>query len=206
MNHEIDTIIFDLGGVLVDWKPEYVYRQVFDGDEEKVQWFLRTVCTSSWNLEQDGGRTIEEAVKSKISEFPQYEEWILLYYQKWHQMFSGPIIENVSLFQQLKAIKNYKIYALTNWSAEKWDKALELFPFFKEFDGIVVSGQEKTKKPALKIYNIILNRFNINPKNAIFIDDNKENIIAANKINLNGIHYENHLQLKKSLQNFQIKI
>ena len=88
MKHQIDTIIFDLGGVLVDWKPEYVYRKVFNNDEEKVQWFLRTVCTPEWNIEQDGGRTIEEAETIKIAEFPQYENWILLFYKEWPQMFS----------------------------------------------------------------------------------------------------------------------
>jgi len=205
MKEKIDTIVFDLGGVLVDWKPEYVYRKVFNEDEEKVQWFLNTVCTPEWNIEQDGGRTIEEAVKIKIAEFPQYKEWIELFYKEWEHMFSGPIIENVNLFKKLKATKNYKIYALTNWSAEKWDKALELFPFFNDFDGVVVSGQEKTRKPFPEIYSILLNRYQINPKNTIFIDDNYENILASKKINLNGIHYKNPSQLIKSLRFFNLK-
>jgi len=205
MKEKIDTIVFDLGGVLVDWKPEYVYRKVFNEDEEKVQWFLNTVCTPEWNIEQDGGRTIEEAVKIKIAEFPQYKEWIELFYKEWEHMFSGPIIENVNLFKKLKATKNYKIYALTNWSAEKWDKALELFPFFNDFDGVVVSGQEKTRKPFPEIYSILLNRYQINPKNTIFIDDNYENILAANKLNINSIHYKSPSQLIKCLRSFNLK-
>ena len=190
MKNQIDTIIFDLGGVLVDWKPEYVYRKVFNGNEEKVQWFLNTICTPEWNIEQDGGRTIKEAVQLKIAEFPQYEDLIRLFYNEWEHMFSGPITKNVELFKKLKASKKYKIYALTNWSAEKWDKALELFPFFNDFDGVIVSGQEKTRKPNPEIYNILLNRYNITPKNAIFIDDNEENIITAKSLNLNSIHYK----------------
>ena len=152
MNNEINTIIFDLGGVLVDWKPEYLYRKVFNNDEEKVQWFLKNVCTSAWNIEQDGGRTIEEAVRLKIAEFPEYEESIRLFYNEWPSMFSGPILENVALLKKFKASKKYNVYALTNWSAEKWDKALELFPFFNDFDGVVVSGQEKTRKPFKDIF------------------------------------------------------
>lgn len=206
MNHKIDTIIFDLGGVLVDWKPEYLYRKVFNNDEDKVQWFLNTVCTSDWNIEQDGGRTIEEAVNSKIAEFPQYSEWIRLFYTEWQDMFSGPIAENVELFKNLKATDNYKIYALTNWSAEKWDIALELFPFFKSFDGVVVSGQEKTRKPYSKIYEIILNRYNINPEKTIFIDDNKENVLAAKKLKLHGIHYKSPQLLLEKLNTFQITV
>ena len=123
MKYKIDTIIFDLGGVLVDWKPEYLYRKIFNGDEKKVQLFLNTVCTSEWNAEQDAGRTIEEAENIKIVEFPEHEDLIRLYYKDWHRMFSGPIKENVELFKNLKTSENYKIYALTNWGAEKWDKA-----------------------------------------------------------------------------------
>ncbi len=199
MNYKIDTIIFDLGGVLVDWKPEYLYRKIFNGNEKKVKWFLETVCTNAWNAEQDGGRTIEEAENIKIAEFPEHEDLIRLFYKQWHQMFSGPIEENVALFKALKASGNYKIYALTNWSAEKWDMALELFPFFHYFDGVVVSGQEKMRKPSPEIYNLLIDKFAINPENAIFIDDNEENIIAANALKIHGIHYKSPLKLLNEL-------
>jgi 2-haloacid dehalogenase len=204
MKCKIDTIIFDLGGVLVDWKPEYLYRKVFNGNEKKVQWFLNNVCTSAWNAEQDGGRTIEEAENLKIAEFPEHEDLIRLFYNQWHQMFSGPIAENVELFKALKASGNYKIYALTNWSAEKWDMALELFPFFQYFDGVVVSGQEKTRKPYAKIYNLIIDKFDINPENTLFIDDNEENVIAASALKLHGIHYKSTQQLLNELSSFKL--
>ena len=204
MKCNIDTIIFDLGGVLVDWKPEYLYRKVFNGNEKKWQWFLSKVCTSAWNAEQDGGRTIEEAETLKIAEFPDHEELIRLYYKQWHQMFSGPIEENVELFKQLKASGNYKIYALTNWSAEKWELALELFPFFNYFDGVVVSGQEKIRKPYPEIYNLIVDKFAINPENAIFIDDNEENVIAAKDLKIYGIHYKSPQQLLNELKSYKI--
>ena len=205
MNYKINTIIFDLGGVLVDWKPEYLYRKVFNGDEEKMNWFLQNVCTMEWNMEQDAGRTIEEATTVKIAEFPQYESLIRLFYAEWTQMFSGPIMENVELFKKLKASGNYKIYALTNWSAEKWEVALELFPFFKDFDGVVVSGQEKTRKPFPAIYKIILNRYQINPEKTIFIDDNLDNIVAANNLKIQGIHFKRTISLKKELHFAQLK-
>jgi 2-haloacid dehalogenase len=204
MNCKIDTIIFDLGGVLVDWKPEYLYRKVFNGNEKKVEWFLSKVCTSSWNAEQDGGRTIEEAEKIKIAEFPEHEDLIRLYYEQWHQMFSGPIEENVALFKALKATGNYKIYALTNWSAEKWEIALELFPFFNFFDGVVVSGQVKMRKPYSEIYNLIIDKFTINPENAIFIDDNEENVIAARALKIHGIHYKSPQQLLNELYSCKV--
>ena len=201
---KIDTIIFDLGGVLVDWNPEYVYRKVFDGNEKKMEWFLTNVCSPEWNIEQDAGRTINEAEKLKIAEFPEYKDLIKLFYKDWEYMFSGIIEENVHILNQLKVSKKYKLYALTNWSAEKWDKALELFPFFKDFDGVVVSGQEKCRKPFNKIYEIIINRYNINPTKSIFIDDNYDNVQAAKKLGINGIHHSVKTPLSKSIDKFRL--
>ena len=204
MNTKIEAIIFDLGGVLVDWKPEYVYRKVFNGNEEKVQWFLKNVCSPEWNIEQDAGRTIEEGNKIKINQFPEYEDLIKLFYEEWPHMFSGPIHESLALFKKLKASGKYKIYALTNWSSEKWDKALELFPFFKDFDGVVVSGQEKKRKPFPEIYNILLERYNLVPEKAIFIDDNYDNVMAAKELNIHGIHFKNPQQLIQEFKIFNI--
>jgi 2-haloacid dehalogenase len=185
----IESIIFDLGGVLVNWDPKNVYLKVFNGDEEKTNWFLNTICTFEWNAEQDGGRTIAEAEKMLIKNHPEYKDLIKLYYKEWHNMFSGVIEENVEIFKQLITSKKYKIYALTNWSAEKWDKALELFPFFKDFDGVVVSGKEKCKKPEKQLFEIIFNRFNIAPASTIYIDDNYENYKAGKSLGLKAIHY-----------------
>jgi 2-haloacid dehalogenase len=204
VKNTINTIIFDLGGVLVDWQPAKLYRTVFNGDEEKVQWFLNNVCTLSWNMEQDGGRTIAEGTAIKIEQFPAYEKEITLFYEKWTEMFVGPIEKNVKLFQQLKSSGNYKIYALTNWSAEKWDIALTLFPFFNEFDGVIVSGIEKMRKPHPAIYKLLLNRFNITPENAIFIDDNLENVQAANKLKIHAIQFKNHQKLIADLKPHQL--
>lgn len=203
MNTKINTIIFDLGGVLVDWKPEYLYRKIFNGDEQKVQWFLNTVCTPEWNIRQDAGRTIAEANALKIAEFPAYKKEIISFYERWEEMFSGPITENLLLFKKLKASGNYKTYALTNWSAEKWDTGVKLFPFFKDFDGVVVSGQEKLRKPFPEIYNRLLIKYKITPEKTIFIDDNKENVQTANALNLQGIHYSKDTNLTEKL-NFHI--
>lgn len=200
MKQAIDTIIFDLGGVLVDWNPEHLYKKVFKGDTKKMKWFLSNVCTPEWNLAHDAGQKIADGEATKIAEFPEYESEIRAFYTDWEQMFSGTIQENVALFKQFKASNNYKVYALTNWSAEKWDKAIELFPFFNDFDGVVVSGQEKCRKPSKKIFQIIFDRFQITPEKAVFIDDNKENIEAANNLNLNGIHFKNPQQLQEDLK------
>lgn len=203
MNSKIDTIIFDLGGVLVDWDPMNLYKNVFES-EEKARWFLNTVCTSEWNIEQDGGRTILDAVKLKVSEYPEYKKEIELFYQRWDEMFTGVIQVNIDLQQQLIKNPDYKVYALTNWSAEKWDIALELFPFFKDFDGVIVSGIEKTRKPFDAIYQLILDRFQINPVKALFIDDNLENVNAAKRNKLNAIQFTGNELLANQIFEFNI--
>ena len=203
MNSKIDTIIFDLGGVLVDWDPKNLYNKVFETKEE-VDWFLSNVCTPDWNIEQDGGRLIKDAVALKIEEFPNFKKQIELFYDRWTEMFNGVLQENVDIQQKLIANPNYKVYALTNWSGEKWDKALELFPFFNDFEGVLVSGKEKTRKPFDDIYQLILNRFKINSKNTLFIDDNMDNVNAAIKNGINSIQFTGEKKLEIQLKNLGI--
>jgi 2-haloacid dehalogenase len=198
MNCKIDTIIFDLGGVLVDWNPKYLYEKIFDTQEE-VKWFLNNVCTSDWNIEQDGGRTIEEANSLKIAEFPEYEDEIKLFYNRWEEMFTGAIEKSLEIQQELINNPNYRVYALTNWSAEKWEKGKELFPFFNDFEGVIVSGQENMRKPHDEIYQLILDRFSINPKTTVFIDDNLENTIASARNGIESIRFKSPQQLKRDL-------
>ena len=203
---KIDTIIFDLGGVLIDWSPKYVYRNVFNGDKEKVDWFLNNICTMDWNMEQDAGRTWKEATNLLINKHPEYEEWIRIYYDKWEDMLKGSIQETVTLLNKLKQNDDCKLYSLTNWSSETFPIAIKRFEFLQHFEGIVVSGDEKTRKPFSKIYEIILDRYNIIPEKAVFIDDNLDNIITAKKLGINGIHFKSASQLKNSLISLGVKV
>jgi len=199
----INNIIFDLGGVLIDWNPNYMYKKLIE-DDEKRKWFLETVCTSEWNEEQDGGRLISEANNLLIQSFPEYKDWILAYYERWEEMLNGPIHGTVELFKKLKENKSHNIYALTNWSAETFPKALQLFDFLHWFDGRVVSGEEMTRKPFKEIYDIILSRFNIIAEQTLFIDDNLKNIIAAKELGINCIHFKSPEQLKEELSTYGI--
>jgi len=202
----IDTIIFDLGGVLVDWNPKYVYRDVFDGDEEKVDWFLNNICTSEWNVAHDEGRPLKEGTELLVNQFPEYESLIRLYYDRWPDMLGGPIPDSVDILQQLKQTNAYNLYALTNWSAETFPVALDRFDFLTQFEGIVVSGAEKTRKPFQKIYDITLDRYNISPEKAIFIDDNFDNVKAAEELGINGIHFKSAAQLRNDLRAMNVTI
>ena len=203
---KIDTIIFDLGGVLIDWNPEYVYLEIFNGDQEKVDWFLNTICTSDWNVEQDAGRTFHDATELLINKYPEYEEWIRIYYDRWEDMLGGPIPETVVLLNKLKKANTHRLYALTNWSEEAFPVALQRYDFLNHFEGIVVSGEEKTRKPFPKIYEIILERYQIEPQKSIFIDDNFDNVTAAQELGINGIHFRSTKQLAEELLKLGVPI
>jgi 2-haloacid dehalogenase len=202
----IDTIIFDLGGVLIDWNPEYVYLDVFNGNRQKMKWFFDNICTNDWNENQDAGYPIQTATEERIALFPEHEELIRMFYGRWEEMLGDAIEGTVTILKSLIKNPNYKVVALTNWSHETFPIALERFEFLHWFERIIVSGDEKTRKPFKEIYELTLSRFNITPENSIFIDDNLRNIQAAEALGINGIHFESPNALLDKLNTFSIKI
>lgn len=201
---KIDTIIFDLGGVLIDWNPEYVYNGVFNGDKEKMKWFFDTICTHDWNENQDAGYPLAQATADRIALFPEHEEHIKMFYGRWKEMLGGPIEGTVEILKKLIDSKRYKVVALTNWSHETFPIALETFDFLHWFEGILVSGEEKTRKPFKDIYELTLSRFEITAENSIFIDDNLRNVDAAKELGINTIHFKTPELLKEQLASFGI--
>ena len=197
---DIKNIIFDLGGVLIDWNPDYVFLKVFKDDKIKLKEFYEKVCTFEWNENQDAGYPLDKATEDRIKIFPEYEDQIRMYYGKWEEMIGGEIKEVVTILQNLVRENKFRVLALTNWSAETFPIALKKFDFLHLFEGIVVSGTEKTRKPFSDIYEIILNRYNLIATESIFIDDNIRNIKAANKFGIKTIHFKDPLQLKTDLK------
>src|SRR5882757_139948 len=197
---DIKNIIFDFGGVLVDWNPRYLYKDHFR-DEHEMEYFLKNICTEEWNLEQDRGRSLSDGTLLLQNKFPEFHSMIQLFYDEWETMLKSDIPGTVSLLYKLK--EKYNIYGLTNWSAETISIAYDRFSFFKEFDGVVVSGYEKMIKPEKGIYHLLLDRYKLDATHTIFIDDNINNIKAAEEIGLHAIHYESpgKLEAKLSLMN-----
>ncbi len=202
---KIDTIIFDLGGVLVDWNPEYVFLKEFNGDRIKMEWFFNNICTTEWNEEQDKGKLIKIATEERIQLFPEYEKLIRMFYGRWKEMLRGEISETVEILKKLKS-QNYRLIALTNWSAETFPVALERFVFLKLFEGIVVSGEIKMLKPDKKIYEYTLSKYNLNPANCIIIDDRLSNVEGAIKCGINGIQFISPKKLITELINIGVEI
>ena len=195
----INTIIFDLGAVLIDWNPTYLYKKIFEREEE-MHHFLKTICTPDWNEEQDAGRSLQEATDLLVKEFPDHEENINAFYGRWTEMLGDAIQDSVDIFKELKESNKYKIYALTNWSAETFPVALERFEFLNWFDGVVVSGTEMMRKPHPDFYKILLNRYQVNADNALFIDDNLRNVLAARELGIDSIHFQSPEQLHNELE------
>lgn len=202
----IKTIIFDLGGVLIDWNPEYLYLDVFKGDRVKMKTFFEQVCTMDWNENQDAGYPLSQATEDRIGLFPEYETLIKIYYGRWEEMLGEAIVGSVQILKKLIDEPRFRVVALTNWSAETFPVALKRFDFLHWFEGIIVSGTEKTRKPFPEIYQITLDRFNIAPSETLFIDDNLRNIRGAEALGINGIHFLTPEKLIKDLNNFKIKI
>ena len=197
---KINNIIFDLGGVLIDWNPDYVFLSEFQGNKEKMKEFYNKVCTFDWNENQDAGYPLKKATEDRIKLFPEYENLIQMYYGRWEEMLGGAIEDSVSILKKIVKNTNYKVIALTNWSAETFPIALKRYDFLHWFEGIVVSGTEKTRKPFKKIYYLTLERYNLKAANSLFIDDNERNIFAAKEIGINTIKFNNPSQLENDLK------
>jgi 2-haloacid dehalogenase len=195
----VKAVIFDLGGVLIDWNPRYVFTEDYFESEEKREFFFDKVCTAEWNENQDAGYPLQKATAEKISEFPEWEPAIRDYYGRWEEMLRGPIDETVEIFQQLRNKDSLKLYALTNWSAETFPIALDRYEFLHWFDGRVVSGEEKTRKPFPEFYDLILNRYQLNAPEVLFIDDSLRNVKAAELAGMEAIWFTTPENLKEEL-------
>lgn len=199
----IKNIVFDFGGVLVDWNPKYLFSKEFES-EERMNFFLTHVCNHDWNIQQDAGRPFEVAVAELQKKFPEFEREIMLFWKSWPKMLGESFPENVALIKPLK--ENYKVYGLTNWSDETIGFAQERFSFFQDLDGYVVSGREKTIKPDEQIYNILLDRFNIVAEESVFIDDSLPNIQTAQRLGFKTIHFTPKTSVKDELKEMGITI
>lgn len=193
------TIIFDLGGVLIDWNPEYVFRTLIP-DEDRRRFFFDNICTHDWNVEQDAGRPLAVATDLLVAQWPDWADEVRAYYGRWTEMLGGPIAETVDLLRELRDSGQHRLLALTNWSNETFPVALERYEFLQWFEGIVVSGDEKTRKPFADIYEILLQRYTVDPAEAVFIDDSLKNVHGAEVVGIAGIHFQGAGALRSALQ------
>ncbi|ASK28693.1 HAD family hydrolase [Chryseobacterium sp. T16E-39] len=201
----ITNIIFDFGGVLMDWNPRYFFKTYFN-DDDKMEYFLTHIAQSEWNEEQDRGRSLMEGTDIQVMKFPDWEKELRAYYDNWHVMLKSDIPQNVAVLKKLSKT-DYHLYGLTNWSEETFPYALENYDFFQLFGGkIVVSGAEKLIKPDPKIWHLLLERYNIQADESVFIDDNPKNIEMAKTLGFHTIQVFPETNLEKELIDLGLKI
>jgi 2-haloacid dehalogenase len=191
-------VVFDLGGVLIDWDPRHLYRKLFAGDETAMEQFLATVCTQEWNRCQDAGRSFAEGASLLKAEHPDKAELIDAYGARFDEMMAGPIAGAVEILVQLRD-RGTPLYGLTNFSAETYPYALARFDFLGWFRGILVSGEVGAIKPDPRIYALLLERFGIDPHRAVYIDDVAANAEAARPFGIHGIHFSTPDALREEL-------
>jgi len=177
------VVVFDLGGVLLEWNPRHLYRKPFAGDDAAMEAFLGSVCTEAWNERQDAGRSFADGVAELLPKYPQHARLIEAFGARFGEMIPGAIEDSVAVLHELKRA-GVPVYALTNWSSETFPPQRQRFAFLALFDGIVVSGDEGVIKPDPRIFRILLGRYGIAPGDAVFIDDAPANAAAAATLGL----------------------
>lgn len=191
------NIVFDFGGVLLDWNPHYLYDPYF-GDVEKAEWFLTHICTYEWNAQHDNGKPIAEGTAELIALHPEWEKEIRMYYDEFMKMMGGQIPGMEELVKKLKA-NGQRVFGLSNWSVETFALVRPVYPVLDLMEDMVISGVEKVMKPDHRIFELALDRFGIKAEETIFIDDNPNNVKAANELGIHGILFQSREQLEKEL-------
>ncbi|MEU4192175.1 HAD family phosphatase [Kribbella sp. NPDC026611] len=194
----IDAVVFDIGGVILDWSPDYLYGDLIPDEEQRTH-FLTNVATPAWNHQQDEGRPWAEAVAELTSLHPEHAEWIAAYDSGWLKMVKGVFEDTATLVEEVRAL-GVPTYALTNFSAEKWQVAKDAFPILTGFDGEVVSGAEQTVKPDEKIYRILIDRYQLTPERTFYTDDTQYNVDGARAVGLDAEQFTTAANLRHQLQ------
>jgi 2-haloacid dehalogenase len=191
--------------VLLDWDPRYLYRKMFNGDEEGMERFLAEVDFFTWNLQQDEGRTFAEGVTAGCAAYPQYCKLLRAYDERWAESISGTLWGTVEILERLKA-GGYSLFGLSNWSAEKFDLVRPTYPFLGYFEKVVLSGEVKILKPDPRIFQTTLDAIGQPAGECLLIDDSQKNIEAAIELGFQTIHFQSPEQLRGALAAFGIVV
>ena len=197
-------VVFDVGNVLLRWDPHLLYAKLIP-DAEKRDWFARNVCTAAWNVEQDRGRSWEEAVALLVAQHPEWTAEIKASDERWHETIPGTVEANVAVLKEL-ADRGDEVYAITNFSREKWAECLIRFPFLQRFTGAVVSAHERLIKPDPAIFELLLSRYGLEAGRCIFVDDSLRNVEAARAVGMQAVHFVDGVDLRSELRTLGVAI
>ena len=196
MTH-ITTVVFDVGKVLFEWDLRYLYAKLI-ADAAEREYFVTHVVTPQWHYQHDAGRSLDDMVAERIAQFPQYAELIRAYAARIMETIPGPVAGTHDIVQEL-AGNAIPLFVITNFGAEFWHRFRATQPIFDHFGDILVSGVEKLVKPDPAIYALALDRFGLNPGEAIFIDDNLDNAVSARNNGFAARHFRDAASLRVEL-------
>lgn len=199
---EIEAVVFDVGGVLLDWDPRHLYRKLFD-DEDAMDRFLDEVCTLDWHAAHDRGVPFEPSCAALAAEHPEHAELIWAWGRRSEEMVAGPVPGTVEILRELKD-RDVPCYALTNMEAATYPQRLERFPFLRWFDGTVVSGFEGIAKPDPEIFQLLLDRFGLSATATVLVDDAARNLVAARRLGMQTVRFESAAQLRRWLEDARV--
>lgn len=194
----VKGVVFDLGAVVIDWNPMYLYAKVFDGDEAKARHFLSTVCTMDWNEQQDKGRSLEEGTLERIALFPEWEAEIRAYYARWIEMIGGPVPGTAAVMAEIKQA-GLRLFALSNWNAETFARIRHQYDELEMFEEIVLSGEYGMIKPEAAFYEAALACYGMAAGDLVFVDDNPRNVAGAARIGLPALLFTGADKLRADL-------
>ena len=197
MSPPITAVVFDLGNVLVQWDPRFLYRQLLDTDDE-VEAFLAEVCTPEWNEAQDRGRPWAEGIAEAVDRHPEHEALIRAFHDRWDEMCPGLVEGTPELVAEL-ADAGIPLYALSNWSLETFERVRHRFHFLDRFDGLVISAAERLVKPDPAIFELLLERYALSAERTVFIDDSPRNVEAAASLGFVSLPFTGAPRLRRDL-------
>ncbi len=199
----IKNIIFDFGGVLIDWNPLHLYNRYFLGDEAKARWFIDNICTMEWNVQMDAGKPFADGIRELTALHPEWADAIAAYRARWQEMIGGPIPGMTDVVHQLKDA-GYHVFGLSNWSWETLSTIIDDYPVIKELEGVVISGLEYVIKPQPEIYRLLLERYRLKADECVFIDDNLANVQGAEAVGIHGLLFAGPEMLKEEFKKLHI--
>lgn len=199
----IESVVFDLGGVLIDWNPRYLFRKL-TSDEDRIETFIRDICNQHWNEGRDAGLTFADGIAELVARYPDQEDWIRVYFDRWAEMLAGDIRGTVEILEEIHRAGRHRLFALSNWSAETFPYAEKRFPFLGLFQKILVSGHEKLIKPDPHFFGLLAERHEVDFRRAVFIDDVEKNVAAAQSLGFHAIRFTDPETLRLQLRSLGV--
>ena len=194
---KITTVVFDVGKVLFEWDLRHLFAKLI-ADKAELEYFVTHVVTPEWHFQHDAGRPLAEMTAERTALYPKYANEIDAYRTRFNETIPGPVTGSLEIVREL-AERAVPLFAITNFGAEFWEMFRPTQPIFDHFGDIVVSGVEKMVKPDPDIYALALRRFGLKPGEAIFIDDNHDNIVSARANGFAAHHFTDAEKLRREL-------